>query len=80
MIDLQEYLTDKNIPFVFTSYQNYWNKQSADMLKNKLNVDVSGDFSYNSGGSPYVCDFKKLQKFASHFSRIFFNIFCGILF
>ena len=67
MIDLQEYLIERNIPFVFASYQNYWNKQSADMLKNKLNVDISDDFSYNSGGSPYVCDFKKLQEYANKY-------------
>lgn len=67
MIDLQQYLTERNIPFVFTSYQNYWNKQSAEMLKNKLNVDIKDKFSYNSGGSPYVCDFEKLEQYAKKY-------------
>lgn len=64
MIDLQQILEEKNIPYVFMSYQNYWNKQSALMLKEKLYLDVNDQFSYNSGGSAYICDFPKLFSYA----------------
>lgn len=64
MIDLQHILEQKNIPYVFMSYQNYWNKQSAPMLKEKLYLNINDQFSYNSGGSMYICDFPKLFSYA----------------
>jgi len=74
MNKLQGYLKTRQIPYVFTTYQNYWNKDSKQMLKEKLNIDVTEQFSYNSGGNPYIRDFKKLNKYAWH--MLDFKKFC----
>ena len=61
---MQQYPRKKYI--LYLQVENYWNKQSAGMLKNKLNVNIKDEFSYIRGGSPMYATLKKLQQYATN--------------